>query len=259
MRKAIVIATILFAALLLSCGSKKQEMGEYVYVDDNNIVHSDKDCGKVSEQSQLVIYSYEEYAKYICIEKIDWSVCAKCGSGKLKDNINQKIEVYNKKKESETQCHREEYEALCAIGKDRWGYFENFHRFIIKKENEDKLDEELEEEGWDVGLLELRLSFRRKSKIAKESPKVLWNNDIIEAFYFKMREAGVNTGTKNDFKKSLADVDDFVWYYKKSLELGLVDSWERFIMLMFEPDCEYCKDELYEQFYQDIEETPYDD
>ena len=64
----------------------------------------------------------------------------------------------------------------------------------------------------------------------------MWNEDDRKWLYEKMRRAGVNTGSYDDFKNSLNDEKDRKWYYDKSRSLGLnVGSPADFDGMMVEP------------------------
>ena len=57
--------------------------------------------------------------------------------------------------------------------------------------------------------------------------------------YEQMQQAGVNTGTYDDFKASLNDDTDRAWYYDKSIELGLnVGNSDEFTQMMTEPQAQ---------------------
>ena len=49
----------------------------------------------------------------------------------------------------------------------------------------------------------------------------MYNDEDRKWLYNKMQSAGVNTGSFDDFSKSLDNDEDRAWYYKKSQALGL--------------------------------------
>ena len=64
----------------------------------------------------------------------------------------------------------------------------------------------------------------------------MWNDDDRKWLYEQMKAAGVNTGTYDDFTKSLNNKEDRDWYYNKSRSLGLnVGSADDFAGMMVEP------------------------
>ncbi|MBQ9203486.1 MAG: hypothetical protein IJ155_04500 [Prevotella sp.] len=64
----------------------------------------------------------------------------------------------------------------------------------------------------------------------------MWNDDDRKWLYEQMKAAGVNTGTYDDFTKSLNNKEDRDWYYNKSRSLGLnVGSSDDFAGMMVEP------------------------
>lgn len=64
----------------------------------------------------------------------------------------------------------------------------------------------------------------------------MWNDDDRKWLYEQMKSAGVDTGTYDDFKKSLNNQEDRDWYYQKSRSLGLdVGSANDFAGMMVEP------------------------
>ena len=64
----------------------------------------------------------------------------------------------------------------------------------------------------------------------------MWNDDDRKWLYEQMKKYGVNTGSYDDFTKSLDNKEDRDWYYKKSLSLGLnVGSADDFASMMVQP------------------------
>ena len=61
----------------------------------------------------------------------------------------------------------------------------------------------------------------------------MWNDDDRKWLYEQMRKNGVNTGSYDDFSKSLDNKEDRDWYYQKSRSLGLnVGSADDFASMM---------------------------
>mgnify|MGYP006988877223 CR=1 FL=1 len=64
----------------------------------------------------------------------------------------------------------------------------------------------------------------------------MWNDDDRKWLYEQMKKAGVNTGSYDDFSKSLGNKEDRDWYYQKSRSLGLnVGTADDFAGMMVEP------------------------
>lgn len=64
----------------------------------------------------------------------------------------------------------------------------------------------------------------------------MWNDDDRKWLYEQMRKNGVNTGSYDDFTKSLDNKEDRDWYYQKSRSLGLnVGSADDFASMMVQP------------------------
>ncbi len=64
----------------------------------------------------------------------------------------------------------------------------------------------------------------------------MWNDDDRKWLYEQMKNAGVDTGTYDEFKQSLNNEEDRDWYYKKSRSMGLdVGSAADFAGMMVEP------------------------
>ena len=64
----------------------------------------------------------------------------------------------------------------------------------------------------------------------------MWNEDDRKWLYEQMKNAGVNTGSYNEFKASLNNKEDRDWYYQKSRSMGLdVGSANDFTAMMVEP------------------------
>lgn len=64
----------------------------------------------------------------------------------------------------------------------------------------------------------------------------MWNDDDRKWLYSQMRKNGVDTGSYDDFSKSLDNKEDRDWYYQKSRSLGLnVGSADDFASMMVQP------------------------
>lgn len=64
----------------------------------------------------------------------------------------------------------------------------------------------------------------------------MWNDDDRKWLYEQMKKNGVNTGSYDDFSKSLDNKEDRDWYYQKSRSLGLnVGSADDFASMMVQP------------------------
>ena len=64
----------------------------------------------------------------------------------------------------------------------------------------------------------------------------MWNDDDRKWLYNQMRKNGVDTGSYDDFSKSLDNKEDRDWYYQKSRSLGLnVGSAADFASMMVQP------------------------
>lgn len=64
----------------------------------------------------------------------------------------------------------------------------------------------------------------------------MWNDDDRKWLYEQMKKNGVNTGSYDDFTKSLDNKEDRDWYYQKSRSLGLnVGSANDFASMMVQP------------------------
>ena len=64
----------------------------------------------------------------------------------------------------------------------------------------------------------------------------MWNEDDRKWLYEQMKNAGVDTGSYNEFKTSLNNKEDRDWYYQKSRSMGLnVGSANDFTTMMVEP------------------------
>lgn len=64
----------------------------------------------------------------------------------------------------------------------------------------------------------------------------MWNDDDRKWLYEQMKKNGVNTGSYDDFSKSLENKEDRDWYYQKSRSLGLnVGSANDFASMMVQP------------------------
>ena len=64
----------------------------------------------------------------------------------------------------------------------------------------------------------------------------MWNEEDRKWLYEQMKNAGVNTGSYDEFKTSLSNKEDRDWYYQKSRSMGLnVGSANDFASMMVEP------------------------
>ena len=169
-----------------------------------------------------------------------------CGSEQRPKNLDKSQYVESTDQDQEKEF-KYEYQILSFIGEDRWGSFQKYYDFAKNKENHNQLFIELEHKGYDkLTLMEifsgLLLADSRPDTISLVHSNGLSGISLSSYFmgwlYVKMREADVNTGTYKDYKKDLENADGFMWYYNKSLELGLVRNWFQFLSMMFIPEGE---------------------
>ncbi len=157
------------------------------------------------------------------------------------NKIQKDKEVKRKEQEVKTEIekrnrHKEEYDALRLIGKDKWVTFEDYLSYIKDSHNRGVLQTELLEEGWD-NLFYLQSAYSLLDEVSIfDYTTIVWNEFHIKELYLMMMKKGVDIGTLKDFKDGLRKKEDFMWYYDKAAECGLVDDFETFLMLLFEPE-----------------------
>lgn len=157
------------------------------------------------------------------------------------NRIQKNEEANRKEQEAKAEIekrkrHKEEYEALRLIGKDKWATFEDYLIYIKDSHNRRVLQAGLLEEGWDeLSYLQSAYSLLDEFSICNYTT-VVWNEIHIKELYLMMRKEGVDIGTLKEFKDGLRKKENFMWYYDKAAECGLVDDFETFLMLLFEPE-----------------------
>ncbi len=179
------------------------------------------------------------------------SLCLVACNSKKDNNKDYNDSILKKEAhDREVKRHQEEYNVLSQIGLDRWGSFEKYYDFIEVDPNERRLDKELEQEG----LYLYELGWIYNSQFGELSINTQVNVLYIKWLYLHFRAAGVVEESFNEFMNRLWDEKDFLFFYKTSCDLGLVDSWSEFIALMFESDCDYCKEENWDEWLDEMKE-----
>ena len=81
-------------------------------------------------------------------------------------------------------------------------------------------------------------------------------------YLYFILSVGDSIGSYNEFKERLENnPEDFTYCYYKCKTLGIVDSWHDFIMQIFAPNCEECREELEEELsrYEDEKNDYYEE
>lgn len=211
------VVIIAICGVFVSC---KHGMGNYVYVDGCSTLHVDKDCKGVAVfrgSTPLRVFVKET------ISSKDWhSICSKCVSNKDYETI----EYISKRNQHADANKRSLYNSL------RREYdMGTFEQFLVDIENDDKrhklYDAIKDEYGYSsYNAFSLYLKGYNISSTGQ-------GNDDRRWLYERMRQAGVNTGSYDEFTASLNDKEDRDWYYQKSIELGFdVGSADEFAEMM---------------------------
>lgn len=248
MKKSASALLIIAAICLSSCHDKKQ-LGNYVFVDGRKVVHADKDCDMVYRHSSLEVCSIEKYAERCSDKSHCYVACSKCLNGEILESLTNRVKEYHGNKEREEKQRRNEYRFLRSINKDRWGSFEQYEQFVSQKGNEKQLKKELDKEG-----LKLSDAWTIEPNIlCNPDVSIVENDKYRKWLYVKMVEADVDAGTYFKFCQMLENKEDFVWFYDKAVSHGLTDSWSDFIMMLYESDCEGCKETHWDEWMEEYE------
>ncbi len=266
------IIAFAFSALLLSCSTKSSKFEKLenrkFFIDDKNIIHSCYDCPKIGDKF-IADMGIDDFCKLMDNTNEHWNhICRECINSddygkilnyvrKYKEEQKEKIERLREKIER----LREEYRTLCIMGINSWGDFETYQSFINGSTFSSKFMDVLSENGYlPNDYLAVKSAMRKKQDTIRnrfainDTCLVQWNLDNIAWLYIGLRDAGVNTGTFLDFKKSIQTNKGFLKYYNKSLELGIVDNWEAFLRMMIEPNEEKCIEEYWDGFLEELED-----
>jgi len=196
---------------------------------------------------------------------IEKRICQDCVNSTKSKELNKLLDEHKnklqKEKEFEIERSKNKYNFLCFIGEDRWGSYVGFADFFAYEYNQNLLNNELDRKGYDVDTeWDIRMAMESNDvveNLSVYSPDSIMSEKLYPNtmwLYINMRKAKINTGTYLDFKRSLSSEEGFVWYFNKSIEMGLVDSWYQFVMLMFEPDEDICKELWMDKWKEDESE-----
>ena len=263
MKQIISIEYIIAFVILCCLVSCKQNDIDTIYVDKDGVIHTTENCHAIGRRPLLAVSLTDIDSAFV--DGFEPNICSTCIEEKQRGKIEKAVLEYKNRriaeaenKAREEERRRNEFHALCFIGKDKWGDFDSYHNYIVNRENDSLLNEELRREGWH-GLFDLSSAYRRLERNSHRHTNVLWNESSIRYLYLKLSAEGINVGSLNEFELSLSNMDSFVWYYNTANKLGIIDSWENYLMFMFEADCEDCKEEYWEEWLEEAKEELMDD
>ena len=247
-RKLVLLLSICFCLFFYSCENKKQKINDSVFVDREDIVHADKKCKSIN--GRIIKYSIKDKN----IFDIAWrnthferNICNKCVNDSTKKELKHSADVYIEEK---VEC-KNEYLALCLLNDDRWGSFEKYYEYINKYSNYNQLIKEFHDNGYSFSDLRgLIWLFDNEYEFNEKDIHVNLNVNYTMWLCAYLHIFNEYNGDYVDFKQMLYDKDGFIWCYEKCLEYKIVSCWKDFIMLIFEPDCDYCKD-MYMNEYEE--------
>ncbi len=300
MRKIILSLLTIASLCFVSC--HKHGIGEFVFIDGQNILHLDKNCKNISvirKAKPISVYTLKE------LDRDDWQyICPECVSNQQYAEIEIAMIGCDNLKTL--------YNTLCADNYDMQPYRQfrhdildsvKLHRLYSNLIKDGYLLPSLEQFKRDLGLLpelpaqqsvsygytNLRkvyntllsngytppeysmfaldmtdeknlkavyatlqkegytpppfTQFKRDMGLPDSttaSPASKFDEQDRKWLYQRMKKAGVNTGTYEEFLRSLLNSEDFDWYYQKSLSLGLnVGSKDEFRKMMVDDNLFY--------------------
>ncbi len=265
-KKVHVLAVVILPCIcLISCNKLSHKVSQvregWCAVDGNNKIHIDKNCPYIYDSICATCPIEQFFRRVNNIDDIWNCVCRKCISPA------KYLNIYNQMKEYEEvyiRDRRDEYDALCFIGENKWDNFEDYYVYIKDKENRRRFEKELEQKGYVYGYglecisLDMIAYHLYDENITSSDIEWELNDWNVKELFVEMRKSGIETGTYKEFVHGLENEDVFLWYYKKSKQLRIVQSLKDFVMMVYKPPYDLCKEcwdeELSEEYYDEREE-----
>ena len=139
----------LFALIVFCFVSCKKELGEYVYVDAAQILHTDRECSCIckfkSGAAPLTRYSVKAITNEL------WqAVCSECVTDECYDEIWNNIDNNIAAEERGKVFLQKLYDKLIEVGENQWYSFDSFYSYVQNKDNFRRLVIQLEQKGYDI-------------------------------------------------------------------------------------------------------------
>lgn len=138
-----------FALIVICFVSCKKELGEYIYVDAAEILHTDRECSCICKFKSGAAPISRYKAKRITYEP--WQhVCSECVSDECYDKIVKQIGNNIAAEERAKVILQKLYDKLIEVGENQWYSFESFYSYVQNKDNFRRLVIQLEQKGYDI-------------------------------------------------------------------------------------------------------------
>ena len=223
----ITILAIVWLVVFLVHHSSKSELGEYVYVDDYNILHTDRNCEHIANihgAKPITIYSLHE------IEGDKWNhVCSKC----VNDNNYKKIENH--------VIGNENLKAIYNILKTEDYTPPAFKQFVKDMQEDSNLRgvyATLQKEGYITPPFSDFIANLGGDKNRPPSRAVNYEKCNLRILYDALKKGGVVTKSYEYFYDYLQNENNRQLLYKslKADNWDVPDSYENFRFTLFETD-----------------------
>lgn len=140
---------LLFALIIFCFVSCKKELGEYVYVDAAEILHTDRECSCICKfktgAAPITRYSVKGVRRGL------WQhVCSECVSDECYDKIVKQIDNNIAAEERAKVILQKLYDKLIEVGENQWYSFDSFYSYVKKENNFRRLMAQLEAKGYDI-------------------------------------------------------------------------------------------------------------
>lgn len=248
-----ILQILLVCMSLVSCNDE-QKLYDYVYIDKQGIIHANKKCKAADNTlSMSVLSNYgDELLEFAyntpCFEQ---NICSLCVNYYNRRALLSVSERYTKEK---LEC-KNEYIALCLLEYDRWGSFEKYYDYVKDKDNRKELNHELIAKGYELdNLRKLIWQLDNEYKFGENDINIMPNESFRLFVFAHLRLLNEYVYTFDKFDQSLSEQEGFLWCYQKCREHNLIDNWQNYIMLMFESDWEYCKEEHWDELEDEMKD-----
>lgn len=138
-----------FALIVICFVSCKKELGEYVYVDAAEILHTDRECSCICKFKSGAA-PVRRYTVKGITEKLWQAVCSKCVTDECFDEIWNNIDNNIAVEEREKVILQKLYDKLIEVGENQWYSFDSFYSYVQNKDNFRRLVIQLEQKGYDI-------------------------------------------------------------------------------------------------------------
>lgn len=140
---------LLFALIVFCFVSCKKKLGEYIYVDAAEILHTDRECSCIckfnSGTAPITRYSVKGVRRGL------WQhVCSVCVTDECFDKIEEQVEFNIEAEERGKVFLQKLYDKLIEVGEDQWYSFDSFYSYVQNKDNFRRLVIQLEQKGYDI-------------------------------------------------------------------------------------------------------------